>query len=164
MWTTTYPTMNWATQLVKNAREQTPCGAIGSDECLCLSAMMQHHLIPSVNNLVLFFWAGDDHVNGGQCKVAWEEVCAPISKGGLGFRCLHSHDIALLMKFLSKLHSNPLTPWETWFGSVYGWSENRDLGDPHRLDSVIWKDLLACLPAFRNATSVTIGSGTLCSF
>jgi hypothetical protein len=110
------------------------------------------------------FWAGDDHVNGGQCKVAWEEVCAPISKGGLGFRCLHSHNIALLMKFLSKLHSDPTTPWKIWFGNAYGWSDNRDLGDLNRLDSVIWKDLLACLPAFRNATSVKIAFGSRTSF
>jgi hypothetical protein len=53
-----------------------------------------------------FFWEGDEHVHGAQCKVAWEDVCAPTSKGGLGFCCLRSHNVVLLMKFLSKIHSD----------------------------------------------------------
>jgi hypothetical protein len=111
-----------------------------------------------------FFWAGDEQVHGGQCKVAWEDVCAPISKGGLGFHCLRSHNVALLMKFLSKIHSDYSVPWIDWFKSSYGWSIRKDQGDAHHLDSVIWKDLLSCLPAFRNNTKVTIGSGSLTSF
>jgi hypothetical protein len=29
-------------------------------------------------------------------------VCAPVSKRGLGFSCLHTHNVALLMKFIRK--------------------------------------------------------------
>uniref|UniRef100_A0ACD5XYD0 Uncharacterized protein n=1 Tax=Avena sativa TaxID=4498 RepID=A0ACD5XYD0_AVESA len=111
-----------------------------------------------------FFWAGDDHVTGGQCKVAWDELCAPVSKGGLGFRCLRTHNQALLMKFLSKLHSDSSLPWAQWLRRRYGWSQNRDLGDTHYLDSVVWQDLLSCLPSFRCLTKVAIGSGTATSF
>jgi hypothetical protein len=110
-----------------------------------------------------FFWAGDEHVHGSQCKVAWEDVCAPTSKGGLGFRCLRSHNVALLMKFLSKIHSDVSVPWTSWFKSSYGWSVRKDLGDAHHLDSVIQKDLLSCLPTFRNKTKVTIRSGSMTS-
>jgi hypothetical protein len=68
------------------------------------------------------------------------------------------------MKFLSKIHSDYSVPWIDWFKSSYGWSVRKDLGDAHHLDSVIWKDLLSCLPAFRNNTKVAIGSGSLTSF
>jgi hypothetical protein len=82
----------------------------------------------------------------------------------LGFRCLRSHNIALLMKFLSKIHSDSFVPWTDWFRDSYGWSVRKDLGDAHHLDSIVWKDLLACLPTFRNYTKVAIGSGSLTSF
>jgi hypothetical protein len=82
----------------------------------------------------------------------------------LGFRCLRSHNIALLMKFLSKIHSDSSVPWTDWFRDSYGWSVRKDLGDAHHLDSIVWKDLLACLPTFRNYTKVAIGSGSLTSF
>jgi hypothetical protein len=68
------------------------------------------------------------------------------------------------MKFLSKIHSDVSVPWTSWFKSSYSWSVRKDLGDAHHLDSVIWKDLLSCLPAFRNKTKVTIGSGSMTSF
>uniref|UniRef100_A0ACD5XN01 Uncharacterized protein n=1 Tax=Avena sativa TaxID=4498 RepID=A0ACD5XN01_AVESA len=74
-----------------------------------------------------FFWAGDDHVTGGQCKVAWDELCAPVSKGGLGFRCLRTHNQALLMKFLSKLHSDSSLPWAQWLRRRYASLELSDL-------------------------------------
>lgn len=111
-----------------------------------------------------FFWTGEDHANGGNCKVAWDEVCAPMEKGGLGFRCLRTHNSCLLLKHLAKLHSPSAAPWEQRFASTYGWSDRRDLGDSHPMDSPVWKDLLAGLDLFRSLTKVTIGDGLATSF
>jgi hypothetical protein len=51
-----------------------------------------------------FFWAGEETCNGGQCKVAWSDVCTPKHLGGLGVLSIPSQNLALLSKFLSKLH------------------------------------------------------------
>ena len=45
-----------------------------------------------------FFWADQDTISGGQCKVAWDAVCAPFSRGGLGFLSLHQFNQCLLLK------------------------------------------------------------------
>lgn len=31
-----------------------------------------------------FLWAGQESITGGQCKVAWDLVCAPTANGALG--------------------------------------------------------------------------------
>ncbi|PNT68458.1 hypothetical protein BRADI_3g40775v3 [Brachypodium distachyon] len=111
-----------------------------------------------------FFWTGEDHTKGGNCKVAWDDVCAPIGKGGLGFRCLRTQNACLLLKHLTKVHLPGLAPWEQRFALSYGWSALRDLGDPHHLDTLIWKDIVKGLDFFRNISKVTVGNGLSTSF
>uniref|UniRef100_A0ACD5YLB1 Uncharacterized protein n=1 Tax=Avena sativa TaxID=4498 RepID=A0ACD5YLB1_AVESA len=84
-----------------------------------------------------FLWTGDDSCTGGQCK-----------------------NSALLAKFLTKIHSNTDAPWACWFRRRYGWSDTRDLGDPHSLDTPIWKDIVAGLSFFRSISIVNIGDGS----
>lgn len=80
-----------------------------------------------------FFWTGEDQANSGQCKVTWTEVCAPFLKRGLGFRCLRTHNICLLLKSLNKIHSLGSSPWELWFAKQYGWEGGNYLGDSGHL-------------------------------
>jgi hypothetical protein len=111
-----------------------------------------------------FFWAGEESCNGGQCKVAWGDVCTPKNKGGLVILSIPAQNSALLSKFLIKLHSNSDAPWACWFRRRYGWSSQRDLGDPHFLDTPIWKNVVSGLASFRRISKVVIGNGVLTAF
>jgi hypothetical protein len=111
-----------------------------------------------------FFWIGEKKVNGGQCKVAWEEVCSPLAKGGLGFKILRLQNLCLLMKHLAKVHSPGDSPWENWFSSSYAWSNLRCLREVSRFDSVMWKDIASSLPSFRSISKVFVGNRKGTSF
>lgn len=45
-----------------------------------------------------FLWAGSDCAKGGQCLVAWENVCTPIKYGCLGLHNLQALNHALRTK------------------------------------------------------------------
>jgi hypothetical protein len=107
-----------------------------------------------------FLWTGEETCNGGQCKVAWTDVCAPKNLGGMGVLSIQAQNSALLTKFLTKLHSDSSAPWACWFRRQYGWNGHHDMGDKHYLDTPIWKDILAGIDKFRAISTVTIGNGT----
>jgi hypothetical protein len=51
-------------------------------------------------------------VNGGQCLVAWQKICKPLSMGGLGVKDLPLQGIALQMRWDWLRHTDPLRPWQ----------------------------------------------------
>jgi hypothetical protein len=111
-----------------------------------------------------FLWTGEETCNGGQCKVAWEDVCVPKKFGGLGVISLPAQNSALLSNILTKIHSGSSAPWVSWFRRMYGWNGDRDLGDRHHLDTPVWKDIIAGLPPFRSVSKVLLGDGSSTAF
>lgn len=111
-----------------------------------------------------FLWTGEDSCSGGQCKVAWTDVCTPKALGGLGVLSIPAQNEALLSKFLTKLHSNSSAPWACWFRRWYGWTANRDLGDPCSRATPVWKDIASGLATFRSITFVRIQGGETTAF
>ncbi|KAK1621107.1 hypothetical protein QYE76_026624 [Lolium multiflorum] len=111
-----------------------------------------------------FLWTREETCNGGQCKVAWEDVCVPKKNGGLGVVSLPAQNSALLSKFLTKIHSGSSAPWVSWFQRMYGWNGDHDLGDPHRLDTPVCKDIIAGIAPFRSISKVLLGDGSSTAF
>jgi hypothetical protein len=59
-----------------------------------------------------FFWAGKERANGGQCLVAWDQVCKPTEFGGLGIKNLRVHGLALRMRWEWLRRTDPDRPWQ----------------------------------------------------
>lgn len=61
-----------------------------------------------------FFWTAEETCTGSQCLIAWDKLCTPTTRGGLGAKNLKAQNICLLLKFCYKfLHSQNL-PWKQW--------------------------------------------------
>jgi hypothetical protein len=46
-----------------------------------------------------FFWAAEETCTGAQCLVAWDKLCVPTSRGGLGVKYLNAQNVCRLLKF-----------------------------------------------------------------
>jgi hypothetical protein len=59
-----------------------------------------------------FLWAAKDKANGGQCLVAWDQVCRPREFGGLGIRNLRLQGLALRMRWEWLRRTDNARPWQ----------------------------------------------------
>lgn len=89
-----------------------------------------------------FLWAQDENITGAKCKLAWDKVCLPVAKGGLGILDLHRFSTALRMRWLWLAWQQPRRPWMNFPASC----EEED----HEL--------------FASATSVQLGNGKTARF
>ena len=111
-----------------------------------------------------FFWTGQDTVTGGNCKVAWDIVCAPFTNGGLGCLSLTQMNFCLLLKNISKLHDGAASRQPSYLVSKYGWSSTHDVGTDHSHSTPIWRDIMKGLDFSCSKTRVQLGNGASTSF
>lgn len=58
-----------------------------------------------------FFWAGKEKANGGQCLVAWSNICRPLNMGGLGVKNLQLQALALRVRWEWLRRTDCSRPW-----------------------------------------------------
>ncbi len=90
---------------------------------------------------------------------AWDLVCRPKSKGGLGIINLELQNIALLMKHLDKFYNRKDVPWVNLIWNKYYASKDTP---PHALretGSFWWKDILRLNTVFRAISKITPNQG-----
>jgi hypothetical protein len=58
-----------------------------------------------------FLWAGRADANGGHCHVNWSRVCRPLRLGGLGIPDLARTAISLKVRWIWRMHTDPMRPW-----------------------------------------------------
>jgi hypothetical protein len=98
--------------------------------------------------------------DGEKCNslAAWDMVCKPKNKGGLGVLNLKIQNHGLLLKYLHKFYNKADTPWVHLIWNTY-YREHI----PHALPpsgSFWWKDVFNLTPIFRGVASAKIGDGT----
>jgi hypothetical protein len=92
-----------------------------------------------------------------QSLVAWETVCKPKDKGGLGIMNLEIQNDALLLKFMDKFMNKANIPWVDLVWHTYYQGKV-----PHataKAGSFWWKDICSLFDQYRGLTSCNIGSG-----
>jgi hypothetical protein len=62
--------------------------------------------------MILFFWAGKDKINGGQCLVVWDKICRPKRLGGLGIKSMKAQSLALRVRWEWLRRTDPRQPWQ----------------------------------------------------
>jgi hypothetical protein len=95
-----------------------------------------------------------DHQNS---LAAWELVCKPKEKGGLGVINLEIQNDALLMKHLFKFFNQHDTPWVSMVWQAYYQSSPPQATG--LVGSFWWRDVCKLLTVFRGITTVEPGNG-----
>jgi hypothetical protein len=89
---------------------------------------------------------------------AWDMVCKPKEKGGLGIINLKFQNAALLLKHLHKFYNNFDTPWVKLIRESY----YHDLV-PHAVSpigSFWWRNVFSLADSYRAITKCSLGNGT----
>jgi hypothetical protein len=92
-----------------------------------------------------------------QSLAAWEMLCKPKSKGGVGIVNFEKHNEALLLKFLDKFYNKADIPWvkliwRTYYQATVPQAENL-------CGSFWWKDVCKFLDKYRQVATVLPGRG-----
>ncbi|XP_073360244.1 uncharacterized protein [Aegilops tauschii subsp. strangulata] len=88
---------------------------------------------------------------------AWEMVCRPKNKGGLGVVDLKIQNQGLLLKMLHKFYNRIDLPWVNLVWSAYYVDSIPHASDPCGL--FWWRDVMQLSPIYRAITTVQVGDG-----
>jgi hypothetical protein len=92
-----------------------------------------------------------------QSLAAWEMICKPKLKGGLGIVNFQKQNVALLLKFLDKFYNKRDIPWVQLV-----WSAHYQGKVPHEeklCGSFWWKDVMKQVDNFRGVSVISMGAG-----
>jgi hypothetical protein len=91
-----------------------------------------------------------------QSLAAWEMICKPKLKGGLGIVNFQKQNVALLLKFLDKFYNKKDVPWVQLV-----WSDHYQGKIPHEeklCGSFWWRDIMKQVDNFRGVSVITVGT------
>ncbi|GKB15786.1 putative gag-pol polyprotein [Tanacetum coccineum] len=124
-----------------------------------LSARIIHDLEQLMRG---FLWCQGE-LKKGKAKVAWESVCKPKLKGGLGIRRLEDFNVSLMATHIWSILSHKESLWVKWIHSYK--LKGRSLWDVPCLGDVSWgwQKLLQIWPLIRPFIWNKINNGKLTS-
>ncbi|KAL0295376.1 UNVERIFIED_CONTAM: hypothetical protein Sradi_6838100 [Sesamum radiatum] len=78
-----------------------------------MAFILPKHIIKEIEKrLRNFLWKGN--LDMGYAKVSWQQVCRPVSEGGLGIRDIHSLNKGLMSRHLWRIMHDSTSIWVHW--------------------------------------------------
>ena len=108
------------------------------------------------------FWRGKDLEKKNPPLAAWDMLCRPKNKGGLGILNLWLQNKCLLMKMVHKFINHADIPWVNLVWEIYypeGFSPINT-----QTCSFWWRDCLKLLPDYKNLAVCSLQDGKSLSF
>lgn len=107
-------------------------------------------------------WRGFEVNSNRKYLAAWDKVCKPKLKGGLGVLNPSIQNQALLLKYLEKFYNRRELPWIKLIWNSY----YRNGVPPMSIfkGSFWWRDIYNLMDFFRGVTRCLVGDGVSCSF
>jgi hypothetical protein len=93
-----------------------------------------------------------------QSLAAWDMLCKPKHKGGVGIVNFHKHNEALLMKHLDKFYNHADVPWVSLIWQAY--YEDSVPQSEKLCGSFWWRDVCKLMDKYRAISTVLPGKGS----
>lgn len=121
--------------------------------------LLPQDIIKKMSSAIARFWWSTKQNNGGLHWIAWNEICVPKDKGGLGFRDLKIFNLALLAKQLWLLVQYPSSLLARVLKGRYFRTSNPIDIEKASSPYYVWRSLMAVKPLLRSGLRKSIGSG-----
>jgi hypothetical protein len=116
-------------------------------------------LCKDINDAMAGFWWGDAEEQRRMHWFAWWKMCIPKNMGGMGFRDLHSFNLAMLAKQSWRLLSRPDSLCARVIKAKYYPNTNLLYAGPKSGSSFTWQSIVAGLQTFKRGHIWRIGMG-----
>lgn len=121
--------------------------------------LLPQDIVKKLQSAISKFWWSTKQDNRGLHWIAWEKICMPLDKGGLGFRDMENFNLALLAKQLWRIFQYPSSFLARILKGRYFWSSNPlDVG---KANSPLygWTTMMAARDLLKSGHRKSIGSG-----
>lgn len=121
--------------------------------------LLPKDIISKLQGAIAKFWWSTKANNRGLHWIAWEKICVPFEKGGLGFRDLYNFNLALRAKQLWRLLHHPTSLLARVLKGRYFRHTSPMEVKTSNSPSYGWRSILAAQDLLREGLRKTIGSG-----
>jgi hypothetical protein len=146
--------------------------SIGGKELLIKAAIQAIHvyamsvfLLPKnickrITDIISQFWWRDDDQGRKMHWYAWWKLCFPKEEGGMGFRDLHSFNLAMLAKQVWRLIDEPNSLCAQILRAKYYPSGDILKAGPKAGSSFTWQSIVAGIQTFKRGCIWRVGDGS----
>lgn len=120
--------------------------------------LLPQNVTNKLQSAISHFWWSTKQNNKGMHWIAWDKICVPLDKGGLGFCDLKNFNLALLAKQLWRILHYPSSLLARVLKARYFRHSNPLEVEKSNLPSYGWRSMLAAKDLLKAGLRKTIGS------